>query len=130
MIQTEDINKYVLKRSTLRQNIIKIYGIIWGKFSPALQSEFEGDPEYIIKSSTYTLLWLYTKVKICTSGIYYTSNGYYSAAISTRTIFYMIQVRDDPTEAYYRIFEASVSTADMEKCNATTHMELNKAYAN
>ena len=31
-------------------------------------------------------------------------------------------------KSYYRIFEASISTADLEKCNATTHMELNKGY--
>ena len=29
MTQTEDIKKFVKKRSTLRQNIINIYGLIW-----------------------------------------------------------------------------------------------------
>ena len=46
------------------------------------------------------------------------------------TILYLRQVWDKPTGAYYRIFEASISTSDLEKCNATAHMELNKAYAN
>ena len=30
IIQTEEIKKIVKKRSTLRQNMIKLYGIIWG----------------------------------------------------------------------------------------------------
>ena len=46
------------------------------------------------------------------------------------TIFCLRKVRDDPTEACYIIFEAAISTADLEKCNTTTHMELNKSYAN
>ena len=40
------------KSSTLRQNIIKLYGIIWGQCSPELQIELEGDPEYITKYLT------------------------------------------------------------------------------
>ena len=46
-----------------------------------------------------------------------------------RNILYLRQGIDKPTEAYNRIFEAEISTDDMEKCNATTQMEPNKAYA-
>ena len=66
---------------------------------------------------------------MCISGINHTSNGYYSVVMATRTIFCLRQGRDEPTEVYSRIFEAAISTDDLEKCNATTHMELNKAYA-
>ena len=66
---------------------------------------------------------------MCTSGIDHTSNGYYSAVIAMRTIFGLRQGRDQPTEAYYRRFEAAISTVEQAKCNATTHIELNKAYA-
>ena len=96
MIQTEEIKQSVKKRSTLRQNIIKIYGLIWGQCSPALQSELEVDPEYITKSPTYNCLWLFTKFKMCTSGIDPTSNGYYSKVMAVRTIFCLIQGRDAP----------------------------------
>ena len=47
-----------------------------------------------------------------------------------RTISCLRQGIYDPSEAYYRQFEAPISTAELEKLNATTHMELNKAYAN
>ena len=46
-----------------------------------------------------------------------------------RTIFYLRQGIEDPTEAYCRRFEESISTAGLENFNATTHTELNKAYA-
>ena len=128
MIQTEEINQYVKKMSTLRKNIIKLYSRIWGHCSSALQSELEGDPEYITKSLAYYCLWLLTKVKIYTSGIDHTSIGYYYAVMAMRTIFYLRQGRDEPTESYYRLFEADISTDELENFNATTHMELNKAY--
>ena len=66
---------------------------------------------------------------MCTSGINHTPNGYYYAVMSMITIFCLRQGRDEPTEVYYRRFEAAISTAKLKKCNAITHIELNKAYA-
>ena len=66
---------------------------------------------------------------MCTSGIDHTPNGYYSAVMSMRTILCLSQGRDEPTEMYYRRFEAAISTAELEKCNEITHIELNKDYA-
>ena len=122
MIQTEYIKKFVKKIPTLRQNIIKLYRVIWGQYSPSLQRELEGDPEYITKSPTYNFLWLFTWFKMRTSGIDHIENSYYSKVMAMRTILCLIQGRYEPTEEYYRQFEASISTDELEKCNATTHI--------
>ena len=45
------------------------------------------------------------------------------------TILFLIQGIDKPTEAYYTKFEAAVSMAELAKCSATTHIQLNKSYA-
>ena len=60
----------------------------------------------------------------------HSSNVYYSTVMDMRTILCLRQGIDKPTEAYYRIFEAAISTAELEKFNVITHMELNKVYAN
>ena len=122
-------NKTLLQERahTPKKNII-IYRLIWGHFSPAIQSKLEGDPEYIKHSPTKNFLWLFTKVKICTHVTYHTSNGYHSEVMTMRTIVCLKQGWDDPTEAYYIRFEADISRAETAKCNATTHMELNKTY--
>ena len=104
MIQTEDIKKNVKKMSTLRQNIIKLYGIIWGHCSSVLQREMERDSEYITKYLTYNCIWLFTKVNMCTSGIDHTSDGYYSIVMAMRTILCLRQGIDEPKETYYRKF--------------------------
>ena len=59
---------------------------------------------------------------MCKYVIYHPSNGYYSAVVSMRNIFYIIQVRDKPEDAYYRSLESFISTAELENCNAETHM--------
>ena len=87
--------------SNLWQNIINLYWKFCGLCSPALQRELEGDPEHITKYLKYNYLWLFTKVKICTSGNEHTSNVYYSTFMAVRTIFRLIQGRDKHTEAYY-----------------------------
>ena len=76
MIQNEEIKKYVKKISTLRQNIIRIYRIIWGQCSQALQREWEEDPDYKTHSTTYDCPWMYTNINMQKSGIDLTSNVY------------------------------------------------------
>ena len=69
-----------------------------------------------------------TKVKICTSDIVHTSNGYYYIVMAMRTILCLIQGRGDPKEAYYRRFEAAILMTELAKWNGITHTELNKTY--
>ena len=49
--------------------------------------------------------------------------------MAMRTVLCSRQGRDYPTEAQYGRFEVAIPTAELEKCNATTHMELNKPYS-
>ena len=70
-----------------------------------------------------------TKIKMYTSGINHTYNGCYYEVMSMRDILCLWQGWDEPIEAYYRRFEAAISTYKIEKFTATTHMKLNKTYA-
>ena len=65
---------------------------------------------------------MFTKFKMCTYVINNTSNAYYSAVMAMRTILCLRKGIDEPMEAYYRRFEASISMAELEKLNATTHV--------
>ena len=113
---------------TLRQNIIKFYVLIWVKCHPSVQRKLEGNSGYTTPTPTYDCLWIFMKNKMCTSGIYHTSNKYYSADMAMRTIFFLWQGWDKLTKACYWMFEAAASTAKIEKFTSTTHAELNKTY--
>ena len=128
MIKTEEIIRYLFWRSTLQYNIIRLYRIIWVNWYSALQSELEGNPDYSAHLSTYDCLWMLTKIKMYTSGINHTYNGCYYEVMSMRDILCLWQGWDEPIEAYYRRFEAAISTYKIEKFTATTHMKLNKTY--
>ena len=87
-----------------------------------------GDPDYATYLPIYDFLWVFTKIKMCTSGINHTSNGCYYVVMNILAIFFLRQGRDEPTKAYYRRFEASISTTELSKCTAKTHVDLNKTY--
>ena len=128
MIQTKEIKHYVKNKSTLRQNIIRLYNLIWGQRLSTLQSELEVNPYYYTHSLTYYCLCMFTNINICTSSIYHKFNGYYSVFMAMRAIFCLQQGWDEPTKAYYRRFEAAISTSEIAKFTAMTHVELNKTY--
>ena len=71
---------------------------------------------------------MFTKIKVCISGINYTSNGSYSEVIYMRVIIWLRQGKDETTKSYYIMFEAAISTAGMKKITATTHVDINKTY--
>ena len=45
-----------------------------------------------------------------------------------RNLLCLQQGQYEPTKAYYRRFESSISTSDLEKCMAMIDMELYKTY--
>ena len=46
-----------------------------------------------------------------------------------RNILCLQEAQYEPTEAYYRRFEASISTSELAKCMVMTHVEPKKTYA-
>ena len=112
----------------LQQDIIRLCGIIWVQLLSALKSELEGDPDYSTHSLTYEFLCLFTNINVCKSCIEPKSNDYDSIVMDIRNILCLQEAQYEPTEAYYRRFEASISTSDLEQCTAMTHVELNNTY--
>ena len=59
---------FVDRKSTLTQNLSKLYGLIWGQCTPKLKEDVMGMDEYEVKSNEYACLWLLEKVKATSSG--------------------------------------------------------------
>ena len=68
-------------------------------------------------------------IKICTSGIDHTPNGYYSELMAMGYILFLRKGRDETTKTYYRRFETSISSYEISKCTVMTHVEPNITYA-
>ena len=46
-----------------------------------------------------------------------------------KSIFFLRPGRVKPTEAYYSRFEEAIPTIELDKCTATTRVELNMTHA-
>ena len=52
------VRNYIVKWEILASNMNRIYGIIWGRFNPGLQSVLKGKKYYPTKSKISDSLWL------------------------------------------------------------------------
>ena len=59
---------FVKIKSTLDQNIFKLYRIIWGQCNPALNENIFGLDAYGMKSNEYECMWLFKHLNSSNSG--------------------------------------------------------------
>ena len=57
-IQRERIKQFVSREYVLRSNMEKLYGLLWGQCSSALQATIKGINEYEDKSDDFDIIWL------------------------------------------------------------------------
>ena len=57
-IQKEEIKQYVARKTNLRRNIEKVFGLIWGQTSSSLQAYIKGLSEYEEKNDVFDVAWL------------------------------------------------------------------------
>ena len=57
-IQKEEIKQYVARKTNLRRNIEKVFGLIWGQCSLSLQAYIKGLSEYEDKCDVFDVAWL------------------------------------------------------------------------
>ena len=68
-IQRERIKKFVSRDYVLRSNMEKLYGLLWGQCSSALQATIKGINEYEDTSDDFVPIWLLIEIKKAISGI-------------------------------------------------------------
>ena len=77
-LHMEEMKVFAARRSVAKQNKTKLYGVIWGQCSPALQSELMGEPDFKEKSSAFDCIWLLGRLKLISAGLDKNSNVYVS----------------------------------------------------
>ena len=100
------MKRYLDHEETLRENILKIYGLVIGQCSPALRSALRGDPEYKNKSQTFDTKWLLEKLKKITAGVDLKANPVLSLHEQTLAFFTMHQGISETDEDYLSLFNS------------------------
>ena len=65
----EEMKLFASRRNVLRQNQIKLWGVIWGQCSPALQTEIKGNEDFSSEMVKYDMVWLLGQLKFAAAGI-------------------------------------------------------------
>ena len=112
-IYKECIKVYVAGRTTLTRNMEKVYGIIWGQCTSAIQSKGKSVSEYTAKSMELDALWLLQELKKATSGI--------DAKAEPRStlidsLFGTFKMRQGPTEAndtFLERYKATIGVVEL-----------------
>ena len=120
----EDMKVFAGQRLVVKQNKTKLYGVIWGQCTSALQSELMGDPAYKMKLTEFDCVWLLSTLKLLSAGMDKNSNTYVSTFHALKGFYSLRQTREETMEAYHRRFESAVATAEMSKGNLLTHEKL------
>ena len=68
-LQQERIRSFVARENILKENVIKVFGLIWRQCTSALQAVIKGVDEYTIKSRSHDMIWLLRQIKSVTAGV-------------------------------------------------------------
>jgi hypothetical protein len=112
-ILDEKIKKYVNREETVISNKIKLYSLVWGQCSRALQSKIKGDPDYENNARNSDIIWLLDKLRLGTAGITHTCNPFNSATVVLRSLFTARQNREESVEKYRDRFEGLIATVKL-----------------
>ena len=65
----EEVKQFVRRKATLRQNLKKSYGLVWGQYFAGLQTHIQGITSYQSRSKIFDVVWLLQELKKATSEI-------------------------------------------------------------
>ena len=69
MIQGQETKKIVYKKQALKNNINKIYAIVWGQCTSGVKSVLKGEEDFEKREEEVDCLWLLKSIKKITVGI-------------------------------------------------------------
>ena len=97
----------------LRSNIEKLYGLLWGQCSSALQATIKGTSEYEDKSDDFDTIWLLTETKIAISGIDLKANSRLTLHEAVSTLYKMKQDETEANDNYIERFKSNIMTIEL-----------------
>ena len=77
-MKQEEVKLHIKRIKALESNKEKLYALIWGQCSHALQEVLKGDKFFYIKDHEYDCIWLLEKVKLASAGVNSKMNKHYT----------------------------------------------------
>ena len=105
----------------LKHNIVRIYGNVWGKCSPALQSESTSNIRYKDMAEILNIVWIMNKLKLICAGFDYHINKIYSTFHTLKSFYMMRQQSGETVTKYFDRFKPERVNVEIPKRNLTKH---------
>ena len=124
----EETKVFASRCIVFRQNIIKLWGVTWGQYPPALEAELKGDEEYTTKAYTYDVVWLLIVLKLLAAGIDRSVSSYQPIITSLTHFQTLHQQSHETIEAYHMRFESAWNATVMNKASLGNHPNIVKNF--
>ena len=112
-IHREEVKQFVQRKTNMRQNLEKTYGLIWGRCSAGLQTFIKGLSYYETASSAFDPLCLLREIKKATSGIDDKANAYISMHDAISQLYRMKQGSQESNDKYLSRFKTNIAAVEL-----------------
>ena len=109
----EEIKQFVQRKLTLRRNMQKAFGLIWGQCSNQLQEYMKGLSEYEDNSSIADVIWLLEELKKATAGFDSKGNPRMNMQDAVAALYRMRQGPHESNEHYMDRFKSNITAIEL-----------------
>ena len=111
----ENMKIFSHRQRIMRNNVNRLYELIWGQCSDALKAEVKGHQAYPKKKEDRDTMWLLQELKKATSGLSRNVNVYVSMFNLLRKFYSTKMKENESLESYHLRFESIVKTIRLNK---------------
>ena len=99
----------------MKDNCVKVFSILWGQCTSALQAVIKGENDYRIKASSHDLFWLLREIKKVNSGVDVKANAHMTLFDALLNLLNMRQQSNESNDHYVERSNSNVQTLDLAK---------------
>ena len=112
-IHKVEITQYVSRQANIKRNITKTFGLVWGQFSAALQSQIKGDAKWEEALDNHDTIWLIAKLKKAVSGINPKANTIMTLVKSVLALANTRQSGTESDNTFLERFKSTIATTEL-----------------
>ena len=116
-IMEDSVRIYSKRKQNLQNNVVTLWGHIWGQCTPSLRAELEADSDFDDARTKYDSLWLLTTCKKIIASIDRRGNKYYNAYQVIMDFNNLRQKKNESPQQWLKRYQAAVETIYLAQCD-------------
>ena len=112
-MKQEEVKHHIKRLKNLQQNQEKLYAIIWGQLSHAMQEVVKGDDDFVFKDTVFDCIWLLQKCKLISAGVDGKANKHYNFVLALSSLCSLQQGITESNDSFRKRVDASALTLDL-----------------